>query len=159
MRARTLRLRSDLVRGTWPGRSVPRRPSPAALGFLRGRDADGRLRELIRERARARPCLAALAEAAVRTRAHEALGFRSLGDWSRERIGVCARAVGEWARVWRRLRELPRLRASVYGRRGGRAGRRGSRPRADRVLAAPRHGLDEYVVEGSISRPGRRAGS
>jgi len=113
MRARALRLRSDLVRGTWPGRSIPRRPSLTALTFLRGRDADGRLRELIREHARARPRLAALAEAVVRTRAHEALGFRSLGDWSLERIGVGARAVSEWARVWRRLREVPRLRAAV----------------------------------------------
>ena len=104
MRARALRLRSDLVRGTWPGRSIPRRPSLTALTFLRGRDADGRLRELIHEHARARPRLAALAEAVVRTRAHEALGFRSLGDWSLERIGVGARAVSEWARVWRRLR-------------------------------------------------------
>ena len=113
MRARAVRLRSDLVRGTRPGRARVRHSSLAALSFLRGRDADGRLRELIRERARARPRLAALAEAVVRTRAHEALGFRSLGDWSRERIGVGARAVGGWARVWRRLRELPRLRASV----------------------------------------------
>jgi hypothetical protein len=60
-----------------------------------------------------RPHLGALAETVVKRRAYEGLGFRCLGDWSRERIGVGARAVGEWARVWRALRELPRLRAAV----------------------------------------------
>jgi hypothetical protein len=60
-----------------------------------------------------RPRLGALAEAVVQHRAHEKLGFRCLGDWSRERIGVGARAVREWARVWRALRDLPRLRAAV----------------------------------------------
>jgi hypothetical protein len=49
----------------------------------------------------------------VQGRAYEELGFRCLGDWSRERIGVGARAVSEWARVWRTLRELPRLRGAV----------------------------------------------
>jgi hypothetical protein len=49
----------------------------------------------------------------VHARAYEELGFRSLGDWSRERIGIGARAVAEWARVWRALRELPLLRAAV----------------------------------------------
>jgi hypothetical protein len=67
--------------------------SAAALVFLRGGDADGRLRELIGERARLRPALAELAMELLRRRAHEPLGFRSLGDWSRERIGVGARAV------------------------------------------------------------------
>jgi hypothetical protein len=62
-----------------------------------------------------RPRLGALAEAVVQGRAHEKLGFRSLGDWSRERIGVGARAVSEWARVWRALKGLPRLRAAVLG--------------------------------------------
>ncbi len=64
-------------------------------------------------RAGVRPRLGALAVALVQGRAHEKLGFRSLGDWSRERIGVGARAVAEWARVWRALRELPQLRAAV----------------------------------------------
>jgi hypothetical protein len=49
----------------------------------------------------------------VRQRAYEKLGFRCLGDWSRERIGIGARAVAEWARVCRALRELPRLRGAV----------------------------------------------
>jgi hypothetical protein len=72
-----------------------RSPSRAALIFLRGRDADGRLGELVRARATVRPRLGALAEAVLRQRAYEKLGFRCLGDWSRERIGVGVRAVSE----------------------------------------------------------------
>jgi hypothetical protein len=90
-----------------------RRPSVAALVFLRGRDADGRLRELVAERAQARPVLGALAAALLNGRSFEPLGFRCLGDWSRERLGVGARAVREWARVWRALEELPLLREAV----------------------------------------------
>lgn len=85
----------------------------AALVFLRGRDADARLRGTEAARARVRPALGALAARFVATRAHEALGFRCLGDWSRERLGVGARSVREWARVWRRLEELPLLRGAV----------------------------------------------
>jgi len=88
-------------------------PSVAALVFLRGRDADGRLRELVAERAQARPVLGALAVALLGGRGFEALGFRCLGDWSRERLGVGVRAVREWARVWRALEELPLLRGAV----------------------------------------------
>jgi hypothetical protein len=81
--------------------------------FLRGRDADARLRELVGRRARVRPALGELAVAVLKRRAYEALGCRSLGDWSRERIGVGARTVREWARVGRALAKLPRLRAAV----------------------------------------------
>ena len=90
-----------------------RRASVTALVYLRGRDADGRLRELVGKRARLRPALAELATALLKRRGYEPLGFRSLGDWSRERIGVGARSVREWARVWRALSELPRLREAV----------------------------------------------
>jgi hypothetical protein len=89
------------------------RPSVGALVFLRGRDADGRLRELGAERAQVRPVLGMLAAALLDGRGYEPLGFRCLGDWSRERLGVGARAVREWARVWRALSELPRLREAV----------------------------------------------
>jgi len=114
MRAQALRLRLA-ARAAAPEPHVPpvRSPSRAALVFLRGRDADGRLRELARARATVRPRLGAMADAVVQQRAYEKLGFRCLGDWSRERIGVGARAVGEWARVWRTLRDLPRLRGAV----------------------------------------------
>jgi hypothetical protein len=81
--------------------------------YLRGRDADARLRELVAKRARVRPVLAALAIALLTRRGYEPLGFRSLGDWSRERIGVGARSVREWARVGRALAELPRLHQAV----------------------------------------------
>jgi len=114
MRARTLRPHPGASAATLEsGAPLVRSPSRLALAFLRGRDADGRLRELVRARATVRPRLGALAEAVVQDRAYEKLGFRCLGDWSRERIGFGARAVGEWARVWRALRELPRLRGAV----------------------------------------------
>jgi hypothetical protein len=57
--------------------------------------------------------LGALAGALLDGRVHEALGYRSLGDYGRERLGVGARCVREWARVWRRLGGLPRLRRAV----------------------------------------------
>jgi hypothetical protein len=57
--------------------------------------------------------LGEIAISLVERRGFEPLGFRCLGDWSRERIGVGARAVREWARVWRALSELPRLRQAV----------------------------------------------
>jgi len=112
MRARAIR------RGVRPrsadGAATPAgRPSVVALVFLRGRDADGRLRELVAERAQARPVLGALAAALLSGRGFEPLGFRCLGDWSRERLGVGARAVREWARVWRALGELALLREAV----------------------------------------------
>jgi hypothetical protein len=58
--------------------------------------------------------LGALAAALLSRRDFEPLGFRCLGDWSRERLGVGARAVREWARVWRALEELPLLRGAVF---------------------------------------------
>jgi hypothetical protein len=112
MRARAIqreaRPGSDAASGTGV-----RRPSVAALVFLRGRDADARLRERVAERAQVRPVLGALAAALLRGRGYEPLGFRGLGDWSRERLGVGARAVREWARVGRALEELPLLREAV----------------------------------------------
>ena len=115
MRARAVqrgtRLRSDV--GATSAITEAGRPSVAALVFLRGRDADGRLRELVAEQARARPVLGALAAALLSGRGFEPLGFRCLGDWSRERLGVGARSVREWARVWRALEELPLLREAV----------------------------------------------
>jgi hypothetical protein len=93
MRARALRSHPGVsAPALEPGAAPVRSPSRTALVFLRGRDADGRLRKLVRTRATVRP---------------------RLGDWSRERIGVGARTVSEWARVWRALRELPRLRGAV----------------------------------------------
>jgi hypothetical protein len=100
------------------GRRAPcwrgvRRSTHRALVGLRGRDADGRLREIGAARVAVRPVLGALARALVEGRAHEALGYRCLGDYARERLGMGARAVREWARVWRQLDALPRLRGAV----------------------------------------------
>ena len=94
-------------------RRAARRPSRAALVFLRGADADARLRELAAARGAALPVLGALAVALVARRLHEELGYRCVGDWSREKLGVGARTLRDWARVWGRLRELPRLREAV----------------------------------------------
>ena len=82
-----------------PPSEMLRRASPAALVFLRGRDADSRLRELGAARAAARPVLGALAAAFRENRAHEKLGYRSLGDYAREHLGVGARTLREWARA------------------------------------------------------------
>jgi hypothetical protein len=57
--------------------------------------------------------LGTLASGFLERRHHEELGFRCVGDWSRERLGVGARVFREWARVWRALGELPRMRAAV----------------------------------------------
>jgi hypothetical protein len=96
-----------------PSGSPRARLSVAALVFLRGRDADGRLRELCDSAAAARPVLGKLAVELCERKLHEALGFRSLGDYGRERLGVGARTLREWARVWRALSGLSVLREAV----------------------------------------------
>jgi hypothetical protein len=89
------------------------RRSARTRRFLPGPDADARLRELAASLTAARPLLGALAVELVDRRLYEALGYRSLGDYGRERLGVGARVVREWARVWRRLEALPVLRRAV----------------------------------------------
>ncbi len=89
------------------------RLSPSALVFLRGADADGRVAGLVGERRALRPRLGALAAEINRRRAFEQLGFRSLGDYARERLGVTSRVMREWARVSDLLGGLPCLRAAV----------------------------------------------
>jgi hypothetical protein len=83
------------------------------MHFRHARAADERLLELAASLAAARPVLGVLASALVGRRLYETLGFRSLGDYGRERLGVGARVIREWARVWRRLEGLPRLRSAV----------------------------------------------
>jgi len=106
MRSRALRARPAVP--PWPPRLTV-----AGLVYLRGQDADGRLRELVSERARARPVLGELAGALLEKQGHRELGFRSVGDWARERLGLDSRTVREWAGVWKRLGELPLLRRAV----------------------------------------------
>ena len=110
MRARTLARRTRAVASAPSALAAVEPLSPAGLVFLRGGDADARLRELAAGRLAARPLLGALSEVLLDDRVYEALGYRSLGDYGRERLGVAARTVREWARVWRRLGELPLLR-------------------------------------------------
>ncbi len=111
MRARALARRTPAAAPSAPATVQPL--SPAGLVFLRGRDADGRLRELAAARLAARPVLGALSVALLDGRVCETLGYRSLVDYARERLGVGARSVREWARVWRRLGELPVLRRAL----------------------------------------------
>jgi len=89
------------------------RLSVAGLVYLRGRDADARLRGLEAQRVGVRPVLGALAARLRQIQGWRALGFRNLGDFARERLGVEARSVSEWARVWSALEELPELRGAV----------------------------------------------
>ena len=89
--------------------------APEARAFLRGADADGRSRQLVAARGLLRPRLAVLAVVLVRKRRYERLGFRCLGDYGRERLGIGARALREWARVWEALSQLPCLRTAVLG--------------------------------------------
>jgi hypothetical protein len=49
----------------------------------------------------------------VERKLYEPLGYRGLGDYAREHLGVGARTVREWARVWKKLAELPLLRAAL----------------------------------------------
>jgi hypothetical protein len=57
--------------------------------------------------------LGILARRLIDKRLYEELGFRGLEDWARERIGMEARTVSEWARVWKALETLPCLRGAV----------------------------------------------
>ncbi len=114
MRARAMGRRFDSAGACDPDSVPGARPgSTETLLFLRGRDADARLRELDAARRGLRPVLGALACAWVDGRRFEEVGYRSLADWSREKLGVGARTVREWARVWRALVELPRLQRAV----------------------------------------------
>lgn len=92
---------------------APAALSPVALLFLRGRDADGRIQHHVVARRALRPVLGTLALPLVRRRLYEKLGFRSLADYARERLGVTAQVVHEWARVTQALASLPKLRAAV----------------------------------------------
>ncbi len=89
------------------------RLSSRALAYLRSPDADGRLRALAALRGAARPLLGELSVVLLQRQVPEKLGYRSLGDYGRERVGVGARTLREWSRVWRALGELPVLRQAV----------------------------------------------
>src|SRR5262245_48470340 len=70
------------------------------------------LRRLGRREALARRVVGRLAAVFLRQKGHQRLGFASLGDYSRERLGCGAREVQELARVATRLDALPPLAAA-----------------------------------------------
>ena len=70
---------------------------------------DGHLCRLARQEAACRRVLGALAAAFLRRRAHHPLGFARLGDCTRERFGLSARALQSMARVATKLEALPGL--------------------------------------------------
>ncbi len=110
MRARALGQRRTAAPVARP---LSPRLSSRALLFLRGRDTDARLRQLAALRGAARPLLGELVAVVLERQVPEKLGYRSLGDYGRERVGIGGRTLREWARVWRALGELPVLRRAL----------------------------------------------
>ena len=76
-------------------------------------DPEARLEELGRAGGALRRVAAALARQLLDRRGCERLGFASVGDYARERLGVSGSSLGEWARVDRLLDELPQLEAAL----------------------------------------------
>ena len=121
------------------------RPSVAALVFLRGRDADGRLRELVAERAQVRPVLGALAAALLGRARLRAAGLSLPG-----RLEPRAPRGGRAGRA--------RVGAGVAGSRGA-AVAAGSRACGRGLLerGAPDRGRRHPGERGRLPRDGARA--
>jgi len=83
------------------------------VGEMEPRALDARLRELVEKRLRWDEVFGALALGFVREGLPRKLGFASLGQYLKERLGMSRRAVEQ--RVWleRRLEELPQLRHAL----------------------------------------------
>jgi hypothetical protein len=92
------------------GRVLTTEPQPEAADRL-----DRWIRTLARQEARCRLVLGELAAVFLRRGCSRRLGFARLGDWTRERLGISPRELEEAARVARRLRDLPELRAAFEG--------------------------------------------
>jgi hypothetical protein len=75
-------------------------------------DLDVRLRGLSGQEAHCRVLLGRLAGPFLRDRAHRALGFARLNDYTRERLGCSAREVQSLGRVAERLQTLPLIAAA-----------------------------------------------
>src|SRR6266404_5803231 len=73
---------------------------------------DGYLRRLSSQEARCRRVLGTLASDFLRRRAHHALGFVRVDDYTRERLGLSGRELQSAAQVVGGLRELPTLAAA-----------------------------------------------
>ncbi len=80
-------------------------------------DPEGRLRELARAGAPLRRVVAALAGRVVAKKSWQRLGYARLGDYARERLGLSARSLQEFARVDAALAELPGLEAALVSGR------------------------------------------
>ncbi len=79
-------------------------------------DPEARLEELGLAAGPLRRVVAALASRLVACEGWKRLGYARLGDYARERLGCSARSLQDWARVGRRLAELPATeRALVEG--------------------------------------------
>jgi hypothetical protein len=94
--------------------------APSTVGTTGGAhrlDVEQRLEELAGAAGPARRVLVGLAGQLVSRRAFERLGYARLSDYARERLGVSARSVQEWARVDRQLSGLPRLEAALVSGR------------------------------------------
>ena len=76
-------------------------------------DPEARLAELARAGGPLRRALAALSGKMVACRGWERLGYARPGDYARERLGLSASSLQEWARVDDRLARLPRLEAAL----------------------------------------------
>ena len=76
-------------------------------------DPETRLAELARSGGPLRRAVAAIAGKLVACRGWERLGFARPGDYARERLGLSASSLQEWARVDGRLAGLPRLEAAL----------------------------------------------
>jgi hypothetical protein len=90
--------------------------SPSAVDVTGGAhrlDVEQRLKELARSGGAVRRAIAALAGQLVAGKGFERLGYARLSEYARERLGVSARSVQEWARVDRQLAALPRLEAAL----------------------------------------------
>jgi hypothetical protein len=104
-------------------RIVPREllePLPADLSRSVCREeaadlVDSYLRRLSRREALARVAIGRIAEAFLRRSAHNRLGFARVGDYTRERLGLCASQFYDLARVARELGALPFV-ASAFER-------------------------------------------
>jgi hypothetical protein len=77
------------------------------------RDTEQRLSELARAGGPLRRVVAGLAARLVEKQGWSRLGFARLGDYARERLGLSARSVQEFARVGARLGELPALEGAL----------------------------------------------
>jgi hypothetical protein len=76
------------------------------------RETDAALVRLSQLEARARRDLGRLASRFAAIRGHDALGFRSVGDYARELLGISGRELQSFAFVASRLERLPRVAAA-----------------------------------------------